>query len=851
MRGGPRRALDRITGLVIAHGRGLAIAIAVFVAAAVAFRWARLSAGFWTIDDAGITYAASFELADHGSLAAYVEGPPVESYSNPLVFFVGAALRALGWFDPIVSHVRIEMVLFAAMVVFVWSLLRRVTGELAAVLGAGLFTAMQLIATATWVWYGSGLENVWVATGLVMLLWLCVRTARGVALPPAWGVAAALVAITRPEAPVYVAGFYLALAACARPPGRSWRAHARVIGAALAVTALLYAGFLCWRRVSYGDWVPNTYYAKFISKPQLAHNLRVAVLDQILLNARTWLVASAALALAFVPRFRWIAAMLAIFALAALALPISVGEDWGMGGGRRFSTPFLAVAHVAFALLAAVCVVGLGRGGRRGGRIAAAAGLLAIAFLSYRLLASRARRAPVKLLDVTLGHIGAGQGGQRWEHQMRLGVPYGVTMIPDAGGSLLVGGMQMIDNAYLADFAMAHMGRYFGGDPALLRQVNQYEHEERRPDLVDSSQAVGVIDPAYIGTRYLAGAGHLHARRDLVEVAAVDAGARLLFDDGQVQVYLSDETVLTAAPGALVRCELIVAWREAAIGGELTIRGAVTGGDRDEISLRPYLPGPSGIERRALLLGAPGTGGPAAVTLELVRGERVVARQAIALDVVADDAGLGRAAEQILAAPGSAMQAARRLGWLREQAIPRFGMTRFHGVLDALVARNAAHGSRAGESLLELRWNARLASFAEVPAGIRAAEVVIARRVIAMCPATGTATGTGTGTATGSATGTATATATATAIRVACLGRAVDELRRLGYLGVVARVPELGEELARAREGLGRLPLEEQYRTLVGLTLADASVIALQRELISVRRAIERYPALPSVPGAR
>ncbi|MBC7973732.1 MAG: hypothetical protein H7138_02020, partial [Myxococcales bacterium] len=195
-----------MTGLLIDRWRGIAVGLVVFLAAAVAFRWARHTAGYWTIDDAGITYAAAFELADHGSLAAYVEGPPVESYSNPLVFFVVAALRALGQFDPIVTHVRIEMGLFAAMAVLVWSLLRRLGGELAAVVGAALFIAMQLIATPAWIWYGSGLENVWVATGLVLLLWICLRTGRGVALGPAWGAAAFLVALTRPESPVYVAG---------------------------------------------------------------------------------------------------------------------------------------------------------------------------------------------------------------------------------------------------------------------------------------------------------------------------------------------------------------------------------------------------------------------------------------------------------------------------------------------------------------------------------------------------------------------------------------------------------------------------------------------------------------------
>lgn len=114
-----RRGPRDLARLAIEHRRLLATGMAVFAAAAVGFRWARRSAGFWGIDDAGITYAAAFEYADHGSLAAYVEGTPVESYSNPLVFFAVALLRRLDLFDPVATHVRLEMLVFAAMVVLV------------------------------------------------------------------------------------------------------------------------------------------------------------------------------------------------------------------------------------------------------------------------------------------------------------------------------------------------------------------------------------------------------------------------------------------------------------------------------------------------------------------------------------------------------------------------------------------------------------------------------------------------------------------------------------------------------------------------------------------------------------
>jgi hypothetical protein len=310
-----------------------------------------------------------------------------------------------------------------------------------------------------------------------------------------------------------------------------------------------------------------------------------------------------------------------------------------------------------------------------------------------------------------------------------------------------------------------------------------------------------------------------------VVVPAVDADARRLFDDGRLQVYLSAETEPTAVPGALVRCELIVAWNDVPLD-DVRVRGAVDGGDRDEISLRPYRPGPGGIERRALLLGAPARLGAAAVTIEIVRGDQVLAReQAFALEVSTDDTAFARAADRILAGD-SAVRAARRLAWLREQTIPRFGMTRVRRVMRELADRNRRHGSLTGESLLALRWNARLASFERVPPAIRAAEVAIARRLVRACPP---------------------AAAGPLATRIACLGRVVDELRRLGYLGMLARVPEVASELARAAGALGSLAPEPRYQTLVGLTLADPADIARQRELIALRRELLQYPALPAV----
>jgi hypothetical protein len=73
-----------------------------------------------------------------------------------LLFFVVVVLRFIGWFDPIATHIHLETLLFAAMVTLVWSMLRASTGELAAVAGAVVFGAIELLTPATWIWYGRG-----------------------------------------------------------------------------------------------------------------------------------------------------------------------------------------------------------------------------------------------------------------------------------------------------------------------------------------------------------------------------------------------------------------------------------------------------------------------------------------------------------------------------------------------------------------------------------------------------------------------------------------------------------------------------------------------------------------------
>jgi arabinofuranosyltransferase len=127
----------------------------------------------------------------------------------------------------------------------------------------GLCALAAIVANRTFLqWLSSGLDtalfNVW-------LLWWALHAFRGAGERGArwlawWSLAAAMAALTRPDglplvaATVGVAGWLAARGALA------WR---RALAGLSPL--LLVAAHLAWRRCYYGEWLPNTYYAKVVA----------------------------------------------------------------------------------------------------------------------------------------------------------------------------------------------------------------------------------------------------------------------------------------------------------------------------------------------------------------------------------------------------------------------------------------------------------------------------------------------------------------------------------------------------------------------------------------------------------
>lgn len=814
MRFGDRAALwlRRARTTIVTHRRAIIIGTALFLLSAFGFRLLRDSAGYWTIDDAGITYSAAFELADHGSLSPYIEGTPIEGYSNPLLFFIVTVLRLLRVFDPITTHIQLEMIVFAAMIVLVWRLLRRLTGEIAAAIGAVAFALIELLVPSTWIWYGSGLENVWLSAGFVAMIWLCARTGTGVTLRPGWGALVFAVSITRPEAPIYAIAFYAALLLFARPAELPLRAHMRQLSRAIAVTVALYMAFLIWRRVAYHAWLPNTYYAKIGDDLKLAENMGDYVVGQLLGYGRSGMFAMCVLALLLIRKLETLGLCLLAFLITSLVLPIVAGPDWM--GEHRFATPFFAVCHLCYAALLAGCIAQVRWQLPPIGTLVATLALPLL--LVFGQLSVRNPPIPSK---VTIGQVAYFKGALRWEDQMRLGLPYPVVLTPDVGGTLLVGGIQTVDNGALTDFQMARIGRHYG-DPEHVdaRVLAQYLNQERRPDLVDPNP-FWPLGRNLVTGQYLRNGGtnspRFYARRDLVEVPAVEPEAELVLEAEGVRVYVSRETVRTVAPGGLIRCEVFVSWTTKP-DDTVRIRASLGAFDGDEISVGSYVQQPSGVERHAFLLGVPQASGPFAISFELLRGRKQLAVGRSLVIQVSDNPFSIQRAVASLAIGASPVQLARRTAWLREQMIRRLSVHQLHDLEAGLFGADVERKAIAGRYIRLLRWNARLATREALPAPLRRAEDAAIRGMFDTC---------------------------GSVRRLLCIGRVADQLRRLGYLDVLARVPAIASELRGEPPSTGLA----RYEALVGITLARPDDLDRQWELLDARRALAKAGPLPGL----
>jgi len=236
--------------------RAFAVGVGVVVLAAVAhvlYYFPR------SVDDAYIFFRYAENLA-LGNGPVYNPGERVEGYSSPLWVLLIAIGKLLG--GGTVTWCKIlSLGSLAALFLGVWRFgrerlrLSRPAGLLAC---ASIALDSYLISWGLW-----GLET---PAYLALMLWTAVllgRVAEGATRRNATilAVVGSAFAIARPEAPLLLAA--LGLAAVVEPlrPRPAWDRVKRVL-LPCAIAVAVFAAYLIFRRLYFGLWFPNTYYAK-------------------------------------------------------------------------------------------------------------------------------------------------------------------------------------------------------------------------------------------------------------------------------------------------------------------------------------------------------------------------------------------------------------------------------------------------------------------------------------------------------------------------------------------------------------------------------------------------------------
>jgi hypothetical protein len=275
-------------------------------------------------DDAFINfrYADNF-LAGHG-FNWNRDGERVEGYTSFLYLLVITLLRAAGA-EPVKATVVLNGLLFVALTLAVVPTGVRAAGGKTP---AALF-APAVVATGHPLVYlaRSGMEATLAALLLVLAIECTLRAPRdraGRAL--AAGTLFGCAALARPEVALLVAGVLVWSAARNRREGVGLIGRRELLVAAGAL--LLIGAQLAVRRAYYGDWLPNTYYAK-VGGPVPARLLR-GLEGSLSLLATAWgAVLQAGLALWVLRRPAPEGVLLGLCtALSALNLLVVGADDW-------------------------------------------------------------------------------------------------------------------------------------------------------------------------------------------------------------------------------------------------------------------------------------------------------------------------------------------------------------------------------------------------------------------------------------------------------------------------------------------------------------------------------------------
>ena len=424
--------------------------------------------GNYIADDAGISLAYARNIAAGHGPVLYPGAEPVEAYSNPLwtLLLAGAAAAGLDGADGVPLLKTLSLLLGLATLVVAAKAPSIIYPDDA---GLAWLAPVLLASLAPFVfWTASGMENALYAFLMLATVVRQLHELRDDHARPWSALTTAGVALTRPEGIAFATAFLLHRIV--------FRDGLRRMVVWSLIVCGIYALFLGSRVIMFGEWVPNTYYAKVD-----LYDRHLGSLIDYISNAddrgTQYARASASavwplLALAGVGLVDWrqrrTGLLMGGILAGTLLYVIFVGGDfWPVGRFFTATLPLVALAaqHALHRLTPRTGLAGLLLGAVLAGvtlnRSLAVSGELAVLHAGNALISLQGRLETAHRLK---GFAAA------------LGIPDPLVADPDIGG-LAVAGLRVLDLGGLADARIAR----FHYEPSIFRA---YVFEERRPDII-------------------------------------------------------------------------------------------------------------------------------------------------------------------------------------------------------------------------------------------------------------------------------------------------------------------------------------------------------------------------------
>ncbi len=477
--------------------KGYALLVAITAAIFLFDAWRH---GAQVVDDAYIALRYSRSLVEGHGLV-YNVGERVEGYTS-LAFVLFAALCLKLGIGPIAAWKGLSLAAAAAAVAGAARLERMVQSDhqertpadgppspVATAFDPPLSPLLLLPVPAFVYWAFGTLESMVFGGLLVWALALGLREVEAGALRGS-AIVFALAYLTRPEAaPLFaVATVMLALREWwLRRPSLGFL-HRHVVNA--AIVGATVAAHLWWRVAYYGDWRPNTYYAKvtggmeqLLTGLQYAGRFALAFPVLLLAVATPFLLDRGGVRLR---RLLSPAAIVAIVALALILLTVGLGGD---------SQPFFRFFVPALPLLAALAAAAARRA--RGRTLATAA----LALFIVHLAAAHATTQPyVAFVADRTTRVGAVVGAF---FKNRL-APEDLLATNTAGSLPYLSERPALDTLGLADAAIARRPIYISSTGWAGHRRGWGEYVLRRhPRVILFYNTAGAREPFYLGDREL------------------------------------------------------------------------------------------------------------------------------------------------------------------------------------------------------------------------------------------------------------------------------------------------------------------------------------------------------------